>query len=93
MLNVKPVGKRFLVKKIEKPTTSVGGVLLIAKHTEEIHEGTIAQIGTGYNPETSPLQIGDRVLLTKWIKHEELKSGDDTYLMIDADSVIGKVKD
>ncbi len=93
MLNFTPVGKRFLIQQIKAPEKSVGGLIISTKLTQEVYEGVVAAIGTGYTDETSPLAIGDRVLLTKWIKHEELKTPTASYMVFDADSVIAKLKD
>lgn len=93
MIKFTPLGKKFLVKQINAPTESRGGIIISVKQSQDIYEGIIVKIGTGYRSEPSPLEIGDRVLLTKWTKVDELKTDDDNFMIIDPDSVIAKVKD
>lgn len=93
MINFTPVGKRFLVKQIKAPEKSVGGLIITTKQNQDIYEAVVTNIGTSYSNDTSPLSIGDRVLLTKWVKHDELKTPTDSFMVIDADSVIAVLKD
>lgn len=93
MINFTPVGKKFLVRQVKAPTTSVGGIIITTKQFQDLHEGVIASIGTGFKDEESPLEIGDRVLLTKWVKHDELKAAGNAYMVIDTDSVIAILRD
>lgn len=93
MLNFTPVGKRFLVKQIKAPEKSLGGLIITTKQNQEVYEAIVSRIGTGYNSDKSPLEVGDRVLLTKWVKHDELKTATDRFMIIDSDSVIARLKD
>lgn len=93
MVKFTPIGKKFLVKQINAPTESRGGIIISVKQSQDIYEGTVVKIGTGYRTDPSPLSVGDRVLLTKWTKVDELKTEDDNFMIIDADSVIAKIKE
>ena len=92
MINFTPVGKRFLIKQIKAPAASAGGILFTQIKNQEVHEGTVAAIGTGFT-DGSDLTVGDRVLLTKWVKHDELNDDTGAYLVVDIDSVICKIVD
>ncbi|MCK9529480.1 MAG: co-chaperone GroES family protein [Gammaproteobacteria bacterium] len=93
MINFTPVGKRFLVKQIKAPEKSVGGLIITTKQNQDVYEAIVTNIGTGFKEDLSPLSIGDRVLLTKWVKHDELKTPTDSYMVIDSDSVIARLVD
>lgn len=93
MINFTPVGKKFLVRQIQAPTKSVGGIIISTKQHQDLYEGQITAIGTGYKDEKSPVEVGDRVLLTKWIKHDELKTSTDSFMVIDSDSIIAILRD
>jgi co-chaperonin GroES (HSP10) len=93
MVNFTPIGKKFLVKQIKAPIKSVGGIIITTKQNQDLYEGVITRIGTGYQSEESPLNVGDRVILTKWIKHDELKTESDSFMVIDTDSVVAVLKD
>lgn len=93
MINFTPVGKRFLVKQIKAPEKSAGGLIITTKQQQDVYEAIVASIGTGFKDDPSPLNIGDRVLLTKWVKHDELKTPTETFMVIDTDSVIAVLGD
>ena len=93
MVNFTPIGKKFLVKQIKAPSMSVGGIIISTKKNQDLHEGVITRIGTGYSDSESPLEIGDRVILTKWVKHDELKDENDSFMVIDTDSVVAILRD
>lgn len=93
MINFTPVGKRFLVKQIKAPEKSIGGLIITTKQNQDVYEAVVANIGTGFKDGDSPLSVGDRVLLTKWVKHDELKTSTESFMVVDADSIIAKLKD
>lgn len=93
MINFTPIGKKFLVKQIQAPTTSVGGIIITTKQNQDLYEAEVVQIGSGYKDEQAPLEIGNRVILTKWVKHDELKTSTENFMVIDTDSVVVVLRD
>jgi chaperonin GroES len=95
MVNVKPLGKRVLIKRAKAQTTK-GGIYLPDTAQEKPREGEVIAVGQGkvsdegkLDPVT--LKVGDRVLFSTYsgteVKHPS--DEDAEYLIIAEDDVLG----
>ncbi|XAL98450.1 co-chaperone GroES [Phycisphaeraceae bacterium D3-23] len=94
-MNIKPLGDKILVKRVEAETKTASGLYLPESAKEKPQEAKVIAVGTGKildNGERAPFTVkkGDTVILNKWggteIKHE----GDDL-IMLSEDEVLAVV--
>ena len=89
---IKPLGDRVVVKVVaEKEATQSG--LILPGNKEKPQEGVVIAIGKGLMGEDDkriPLDVaaGDRVLFGKY-SGTEFKDGDETFLIIQQDDILG----
>lgn len=95
MVNVKPLGKRVLIKRAKAQTTK-GGIYLPDTAQEKPREGEVIAVGQGkvsdegkLDPVT--LKVGDRVLFSTYSGTEVKHPADEDaeYLIIAEDDVLG----
>jgi chaperonin GroES len=79
MANIKPLGHRVLVKRLEAEAVSAGGIVLPDTAKEKPQEAEVLCLGTGGkddkgNEITFSVKVGDKVLISKYggteVKHE-----------------------
>ncbi len=97
MLNfrrIKPLMNRILVRKVEVPAQSAGGIILKSTQQEEANVGTVIEVGPGTtdregNFRETFVKVGDIVLLPEHSgKKLEMADKSEFYLYRD-DDVIG----
>lgn len=59
-MKIQPVGKRVLIKRVEKKEVSEGGILLPGNKSKEQMLGTIAAVSTSRT--SSDFAVGDKVI-------------------------------
>lgn len=96
-MNIRPLQDRVLVEPDNEETTSPAGILLPDTATEKPARGTIVAVGNGKladNGKYRPLdvQIGDKVLYGKYAG-TEVKVGEDKFLMMREEDIMGVVED
>lgn len=83
-LNIKPLGKRILVKRTKAVATK-GGILLPESAQEKPKEGVVIAVG----PEKIEIQTGDRVLFGSYAGTEiQTDSLDEQYLILSEDEIL-----
>jgi chaperonin GroES len=99
MKQFKPLGDRVLVKPNEKKESkSTGGIIISESMTSNQKvSGEVIEIGAGIfsqNGERIPMtvNIGDTVLYEKGQGSNEIKIGDETYLLFNEHQLLGIVK-
>jgi len=96
MVNIKPVGDRYLVEAI-KEETKQGGIILPETVTKEKpEEGKIVAVGTGKTDKDGKvielrLKEGARVLFTKYAPHD-VKIDDKEYLIIREEDILAVIE-
>ncbi|MCF0217467.1 MAG: co-chaperone GroES [Malacoplasma sp.] len=86
-MEFKPIGKRVLLKKIEKDTKSKGGVLLTQNaNNERPSSGLIKAVGDSVT--LSQLTIGT-IVYFKQYKANEIVIDDQEYLVVEEDDILG----
>jgi chaperonin GroES len=92
-VNVKPLGDRVLVKRLEEKETKKGGIIIPDSAKEKPTEGEIVALGTGKRDDDGKLvaftvKKGDKVLISKYGGTEIKVDGDD-YLIMREDDILG----
>lgn len=80
-LNIKPLGDRVVVKSIENPKKTSGGIIIPDSIKEKPQEGIVVAVGPGKKDEPMVLKVGDKVLYSKY-GGTELKICDCSYLIM-----------
>ena len=75
-MKIKPLGKRVLIKQVEQ---------------EEVKEKPITGEVLAVGKDVEDVKTGDKVIFEKY-SGTEVKDGDDTYLILDMDNVLGIVE-
>ncbi len=81
-MKVRPLRDKVLIKRIDSPETTKGGIIIPETAAEAPQEGEVVAVGTGYihdNGQIIPLEVakGDRVLFAKFGGTEITLDGDD----------------
>jgi len=92
-VNVKPLGDRVLVKRLEEKETKKGGIIIPDSAKEKPQEGEIVALGTGKRDDDGKLvefvvKKGDKVLISKYGGTEIKVDGED-YLIMREDDILG----
>ena len=93
MANIKPLGQRVLVKRIEAEGISAGGIVLPDTAKEKPQEALVISVGTGGRDDNGKLieftvKANDRVLISKYGGTEVKLDGDD-HLIINESDILG----
>lgn len=89
---MRPLNNRIIVKRLEEPTRSTGGLFIpdVAKETQQ--RGEIIAIGEKVNAE-SELKIGQLVVFERYAGHEFHKmQGIDDCLIVKEDEIIAVIE-
>lgn len=94
-MNVKPLGEKILLKRLEAEGKTAGGILLPETAKEKPKQGTIIALGDGKlleNGERARFQVknGDKVLFSSY-GSTELKIDGDEYLLMSEDDILAVI--
>lgn len=95
--NVRPLGDRVLVERIEAEEVTAGGILLPESAKEKPKEGIVIAVGEGRlldNGQRSAPNVkkGDRVLFTSY-GGTEIKIAGEEYLIMEERDILGVIED
>jgi chaperonin GroES len=95
MANIKPLGQRVLVKRIEADAVSSGGIVLPDSAKEKPQEALVIAIGTGGRDDNGKLieftvKVNDKVLISKY-GGTEVKIDGAEHLIISESDILGIV--
>ena len=93
MANIKPLGQRVLVKRIEAEGLSAGGIVLPDTAKEKPQEALVISVGTGGRDDNGKLieftvKANDRVLISKY-GGTEVKIDGVEHLIISETDILG----
>ena len=93
---VRPLNDKVLVKRVDAPETTKGGIIIPDTATEKPQEGEVVSVGKGKvleNGSTKPLDVkkGDRVLFGKYSGTEIKYKGDD-YVILDESEILAIIE-
>lgn len=96
-MNVKPLGDRIVVERIEQDEKTAGGIIIPDTAKEKPQKGKVLAVGPGAydtNGKLIPMnvKVGEIVLFTKW-GGTEFKEGGQEFLVMKESDVIGIIED
>jgi chaperonin GroES len=95
-MKIRPLHDRVLVKRLEEEAKTKGGIIIPDSAKEKPIMGKIVAVGKGKVKEdgtVAPLDVkkGDKVLFSKY-GGTDVKVGDDEYLILREDDILGVVE-
>jgi chaperonin GroES len=89
-MNIRPLHDRVVVRRMEEETTSAGGIVIPDSATEKPAQGEVIAVGKGKildNGDVRPLdlQVGDKVLFSKYGGTEVKVDGEELLVMREDD--------
>jgi chaperonin GroES len=95
MANIKPLGQRVLVKRLEADAVSAGGIVLPDTAKEKPQEAEVLSLGTGGKDDEGKtieftVKVGDKVLISKY-GGTEVKIDGQEVLIINESDILGIV--
>ncbi len=95
-MNIRPLGDRLLVKRIEEEEKSKGGIIIPDSAKEKPQEGKVVAVGKGKMLEDGkmvPLEVkaGDRILFGKY-SGTDVKIEGEEHLIMREDDVLGIIE-
>ncbi len=91
-MELKPLGNKVIVERLEPKTETKGGIILPETAKEKPQEAKVIAVGSGKtlpNGKVVPpdVKVGEKVLFGKY-SGNEVKDDDKEYLIIDADDIL-----
>ena len=91
-MNLKPLGDKVIVKRLEAKEKSEGGIILPEAAKEKPQEGEVIAVGSGKtlkNGKTVAPQVkpGDKILFGKY-SGNEIKLDDQEYLIVESEDIL-----
>jgi chaperonin GroES len=95
-MNVKPIGEKILIKRVEAEAKSPGGIVLPDSAKEKPKEGKIFALGDGKllkNGERAKFQVkkGDRVIFASY-GGTEVKIDSEEYLLMSEEDILAVIE-
>ena len=95
-LNIRPLGDRVLVKRLEAEEKTAGGILLPDSAQEKPKEGKVISVGEGKQLEDGTrtkftVKKGDRVLFTSYAG-TDVKIDGEEYMIMREDDILGVIE-
>ncbi len=95
-MNIKPLGDRVLVRRLEEEEVVRGGIIVPDTAKEKPQRGEVIAVGPGARNdrgEIVPMNVkkGDKVLFGKYAG-SEVKIGDEDYLIMREDDILGTIE-
>ena len=96
-MNIRPLGDRILVKRIQEEATTKGGIIIPDTAKEKPQEGRVVAVGKGKMTEDGKLLVpdvkaGDRILFGKYAG-SEIKLEGEEHLILREDDILGVLED
>ncbi len=94
-LNIRPLGDKVIVKRVEAEETTAGGIVLPDSAQEKPKRGVILAVGNGRlldDGTRSEMQVkkNDEVLFTSYAG-TEIKMGGQDYMIMDENDILGVI--
>lgn len=92
-VNIRPLGDRVLVQRVEAEDKTAGGILLPESAKEKPKEGKVISIGDGKlldsgERSTFSVKVGDRVLFSSYAGTDVKIQGEE-YMIMREDDILG----
>ncbi|MCD2501919.1 co-chaperone GroES [Clostridium sp. NSJ-145] len=94
-MNIKPLGDRVVIKKLEAETTTKSGIVLSGTAKERPQEAEVMAVGPGAVHEGKRIEmevkVGDKVLYSKYAGTEVKVDGEE-YTILKQDDILAIVE-
>ncbi|MBY0407905.1 MAG: co-chaperone GroES [Rickettsiales bacterium] len=95
-MNIKPLGDRLVVERLEQEEKTVGGIIIPDTAKEKPKQAKVLAVGPGAKDENGKripmdVNVGDIVLFTQWAGNEIKIDGKDLLVLKESD-VIGIIE-
>lgn len=94
-MNIKPLGDRVVIKKLEAETTTKSGILLTGSAKEQPQEAEVVAIGPGavVDGKRIPMdvEVGNKVLYSKY-SGTDVKVDGQEYIILKQDDILAIVE-
>ena len=95
-MNIRPLGDRLVVRRLEEETKTAGGIYIPDSATEKPSEGEVVAVGNGRTANNGDLiamevKSGDKVIFGKY-SGSEVKVGDEMLLIMKEEDVLAVVE-
>jgi chaperonin GroES len=92
-VNIRPLGDRVIVRRVEEETKTAGGIYIPDSATEKPSEGEVLAVGKGRITDHGDLipmnvNVGDKVVFGKYAG-SEVKIDSETYLIMEEKDILG----
>jgi chaperonin GroES len=89
-MTLRPLHDRVLVRRIEAPEKTAGGIIIPDNAKEKPQEGEVVSAGSGTRSDDGAVialdvKAGDRILFGKWSGTEVKVDGEDLIIMKESD--------
>lgn len=95
MMNIKPLGDRVVIKKLEAEETTKSGIVLTGTAKERPQEAEVVAVGPGAIVDGKRVEmevkVGDKVLFSKYAGTEVKVKGDE-YMILKQDDILAVVE-
>lgn len=94
-MNIKPLGDRVVIQKLEAETTTKSGILLTGTAKEQPQEAEVVAIGPGAMVEGKrvhmDVEVGNKVLYSKYAGTDVKVDGEE-YIILKQDDILAIVE-
>ena len=95
-LNIKPLGDKVIVKRVEAEEVTAGGIVLPDTAQEKPKRGIVRAVGQGRlldtgERSTMSVRVNDEVIFTSYAG-SEVKLDADEYLIMDESDILGVIE-
>ena len=80
-IGIKPLGARVLIKKLEAEEKTAGGILLTSSAKEKPQMAEVLAVGPGTEDEKMELNVGDKVIFSKYAGTEVKFNGEEVMIL------------
>ena len=87
-MNIKPLGKRVLLKPVPvEEQTSKGGVIIPAALKESVYKADVMEVGD----EVTKVEVGNLVLITQHVGDRVNREGSEEYYILNEDDLLATI--
>ena len=94
-MNIKPLGDRVVIKKLEAESTTKSGIVLTGTAKEQPQEAEVMAVGPGAVVDGKRVEmevkVGDKVIFNKF-NGNEFKLGNETYTIIKEKDILAIIE-
>jgi chaperonin GroES len=95
-MNVRPLGDRVIVKRVEEEEKTESGIIIPDTAKEKPQEGKVIAVGPGRKEDGKVIALdvkrGDRILFGKW-SGTEIKLDGKEHLILREEDILGVIED